>query len=279
MAPRVIPALKAMPAVDAAGVHPHMLAIGSERYTPYAKEKRPQEILTIANAILGFGQASLAKYLWIVAGEDDPALKVHDIPAFFTHVLQRVDWRSDIHFQTCTTIDSLDYSGSGLNRGSKAIIAVAGAARRELAREISGLHLPDLFSDTRVALPGILSIQGPRWQSYAQAAEDMKQLSDCLKARQNLMDVFPLVVLADDSAFLAQHISNFLWVTFTRSNPSHDVYGVGSFSEHKHWGCAGPLIIDARIKSHHAPPLETDPEIKKRVDKLAAKGGPLYGVI
>ena len=65
MVPASIPGLQAMHAVDAAGVHPLLLAIGRESYTPYMqrKQNRPAELLTIANAILGFGQASLAKYL------------------------------------------------------------------------------------------------------------------------------------------------------------------------------------------------------------------------
>jgi len=52
-----------------------------------------------------------------VAREDDPGLDIHDIPAFLRHLLERVDWRTDLHFQTCTTIDTLDYSGTGLNEG------------------------------------------------------------------------------------------------------------------------------------------------------------------
>ena len=134
--PTVVPGVHAVHAVDAAGVHPLLLAVGSERYVPYAKERRPQELLTCANALLGQGQLSLAKYLFIVAKEDDPDLDVHDIPAFFRHVLERVDWRNDLHFQTCTTIDTLDYSGTGLNEGSKVVIAAAGPKRRALPTSV-----------------------------------------------------------------------------------------------------------------------------------------------
>ncbi|MBC7915076.1 MAG: 3-octaprenyl-4-hydroxybenzoate carboxy-lyase, partial [Pyrinomonadaceae bacterium] len=88
-----------------------------------------------------------------------------------------------------------------------------------------------------------------------------------------------LLVLCDDAGFTAQNINNLVWVTFTRSNPSHDIYGINSFTEHKHWGCKGPLIIDARIKPHHAAPLVADPTVEKRVDELGAKGGPLHGII
>ncbi len=88
-----------------------------------------------------------------------------------------------------------------------------------------------------------------------------------------------MMLLVDDSTFTAATLNNFVWVTFTRSNPSHDIYGYDSFTEYKHWGCKGPLIIDARIKPHHAPVLEVDDKTKQKVDKLFSKGGELYGII
>jgi 4-hydroxy-3-polyprenylbenzoate decarboxylase len=68
-------------------------------------------------------------------------------------------------------------------------------------------------------------------------------------------------------------------VAFTRCNPSHDIFGIGEFTSQKHWGCRGPLIIDARIKPHHAPPVEKDPIMEKRIDKHFSKGGSLHGII
>ena len=76
-----------------------------------------------------------------------------------------------------------------------------------------------------------------------------------------------------------QTLENFLWTTFTRSNPASDVYGIEPFVADKHWGCSGSLVIDARAKPHHAPPLIEDPAVTQRVDALAAPGGPLHGVI
>ena len=90
---------------------------------------------------------------------------------------------------------------------------------------------------------------------------------------------WPLLVVVDDSAFAAHNLRNFLWVCFTRSDPACDIYGVGASVRCKHWGCHGPLVIDARAKPHHAPALEEDLEVEKRVDRLAAKNGPLYGVL
>ena len=269
MVPVSLPGVKALHAIDAAGVHPLLLAIASERYVPYG-EREPREILTCANAILGFGQASLAKYLFIVAQEDDANLDVNDVEAFFRHVLARVDFRRDLHFQTRTTIDTLDYSGTGLNSGSKLVVAAAGRARRELSRSPpSNLGL--------VALPGVMVMKAPEFPGYARVDAEMEELSRRL-AVQDLTG-FPLVVLADDPEFTASHPRNFLWVTFTRSNPSHDVHGVSSFIEHKHWGCEGSLVIDARLKPHHAPPLLEDPEVTKRVDALASRGRSLHGVL
>ncbi|MEZ4824695.1 MAG: UbiD family decarboxylase [Bacteroidia bacterium] len=278
MVPVSVNGLHAMHAVDAAGVHPLLLAIGSERYVPY-QQREPRELLTIANAVLGFNQASLAKYLMIVAKEDATRLDIHDLPAFFRHVLERADWRRDLHFQTRTTIDTLDYSGTGLNAGSKVVIAAAGEPIRNLLTEIPPkLTLPEGFSNPKIAMPGVMVVQAPRF-SDAQTGE--QQALTFAKFMENVPvpNDLPLIVLVDESAFAAKTLNNFLWVTFTRSNPSHDIYGVLSFTDHKHWGCHGALIIDARIKPHHAPPLVEDQEITRKVDQLAAKGGPLHGII
>jgi 4-hydroxy-3-polyprenylbenzoate decarboxylase len=291
--PAALPGVKAVHAVDAAGVHPLLLAIGSERYVPYAEIRRPQELLTQANAILGQGQLSLAKYLFIAAREDAPDLDVSDIPAFFRHLLERVDWENDLHFQTRTTIDTLDYSaGMGLNAGSKLVVAAAGPPRRTLATQEPTLALPAGFAEPRVVLPGILAVRGPAVERGAQSAErgvedtpaDIRSLVeslDCsaLNAPRSALSSIPLVVVVDDSEFVSSRVDDFLWATFTRSDPAGDVHGAGQFVRQKHWGCRGPLVIDARIKPHHAPSLEEDPVVTRRVDALAAKGGPLYGVI
>lgn len=280
MVPASIPGLQAMHAVDAAGVHPLLLALGSERYVPYG-ERVPRELLTIANAVLGFGQASLAKYLFIAAHEDDAELDVGDEPAFLAHVLRRVDFRRDLHFQTRTTIDTLDYSGSGLNAGSKVVVAAAGAPRRTLATEFpKDLRLPEGFGPARLALPGIVVVQAPKWADSGSA--DVRRLATFFESSGQLVGddtAVPLVVLVDDAEFCARSAGNFLWVTFTRSDPAVDVDGVGAFVEHKHWGCRGAIVIDARIKAHHAPPLVEDPKITARVDDLAAPGGPLHGIL
>ena len=274
--PSVLPGVKAIHAVDAAGVHPLLLAIGSERYVPYARKRTPQELLTTANAILGQGQLSLAKYLFIVAHEDQPNLDIHDITAYFRHVLERVDWRNDLHFQTRTTIDTLDYSGSGFNQGSKVVIAAAGPKRRDLGTELpSGLSLPDGYRNPRIAMPGVKVVEA---SSIKSGGPQISQFCAEMSHQAASLESFPLILIVDDSEFTARTLNNWIWVTFTRSNPAADIDGIDAFTHEKHWGCRGPLVIDARIKPHHAPPLIEDPKVTQRVDLLAAPGGPLHGI-
>jgi len=279
--PTVLPGVKAVHAVDAAGVHPLLLALGSERYVPYAGVRRPQELLTTAHAILGQGQLSLAKYLLLAAHEDDPDLNIHDIPRFLRHVLERVDLESDLHFHTRTTIDTLDYSaGEGLNAGSKLVVAVAGPKRRDLGTAVPSVPLPDGFRDMRLVLPGILAVTGPRYEVANAADEhpDLIRLLAALAPHASVLQPFPLLTLVDDAPFAAHALDNWLWITFTRSNPATDVAGLNSFTRRKHWGCRGPLAIDARRKPHMAPPLEEDAGVSKKVDEMCARGGPLGGL-
>src|SRR4051812_2068604 len=220
--PTVLPGVVGVHAVDAAGVHPLLLAVGSERYWPFAETQRPEELLTQANAILGQGQLSLAKFLLIANQSDDPQLKLHDIPAFLRHILSRADWTRDLHFQTETTIDTLDYSGGALNAGSKLIIAAVGPPRFDLATELpSNLQLNDGFKNPRLVLPGVLAVEGPRYDPNQVAA----LLQSAIPNPQSEIAGIRIVLIVDDTQFVSESLRNFLWVTFTRTNPAADIHG------------------------------------------------------
>lgn len=289
LVPTVFNGVREVHAVDQAGVHPLLLAIGSERYVPYAAERQPQELITCGLSLLGTTQTSLSKYVLIAAHEDAPDLHTHDFPRFFRHMLERTDLARDLHYITRTTIDTLDYTGISLNQGSKLIWAACGPRKRPLCDTLpAGFSLPHGFSDARLFMPGVAVVQGPRHTAARDEHDDaMFRMAEHLhgiqgrsgEGQQGPLAGLPLVVVADDAAFTAKDWDNFLWVTFTRSDPATDMYGAGAFTHCKHWGCAGPLIIDARLKSFHAPPLEEDPEITRRVDTLAAPGGPLHGIL
>lgn len=274
-----IPGLKEVHAVDASGVHPLLLAIGSERYTPYQPTKQPAEILTIANHVLGTGQLSLAKFLFITA-DDTNRLTTHDIASYFKYILERIDLKRDVHFYTNTTIDTLDYSGEGLNTGSKVVLAAYGNVVRELSTEVPAfLNELQYFGNARLVMPGVVAIQAKAFESYDKVGAEMKMLNEQLTDKTKGLEGLPMIILCDDATFVSATLNNFLWVSFTRCNPSHDIHGIDTFITHKHWGCQSSLVIDARIKPHHAPALETDPKTERSIQKIFDTGGSLYNVL
>jgi 4-hydroxy-3-polyprenylbenzoate decarboxylase len=268
--PKEIPGVKEVHAVDAAGVHPLLLAIGSERYTPYAPTKQPAELLTIANHILGTGQLSLAKFLFITA-DDTNQLSTHHEDEFFRYILERIHLDRDVHFHTNTTMDTLDYSGTGLNTGSKVVFAAYGEKIRELSSEIpEALRSLSGVKNIQLIMPGVVAIQSNAFTTHTDAEKEVAAWSHHIQPTTHNLP--PLLIWCDDAPFTAANLRNFLWVAFTRCNPSHDIHGIHSFYNNKHWGCHGPLIIDARVKPHHAPALELDAAVEKRVDRLFTTG-------
>ena len=272
-----VPGLKEINAVDAAGVHPLLLAIGSERYTPYAQTKQPAELLTIANHVLGTGQLSLAKFLFITA-DDANKLSIQNIQDYLHFILQRIDLSRDVHFYTKISIDTLDYSGESLNSGSKVVLAAYGDVKRELATEVPNcLNELKYFDHAKLVIPGIVAIQTSKFSTYENAINELDNLNQQLSTFNEQLSTLPFIIVCDDADFVSKTLNNFLWVTFTRCNPSHDVYGLNSVTKYKHWGCS-TLIFDARIKPHHAPPVLKDEAVEKRIDKIFEKGGSLYSV-
>ena len=293
MVPASLPGVYGIHAVDDAGVHPLCLALGSEAFRPYAtaEEREPMELLKTANALLGFNQASLTKYLLIAAKEDDTHLDVNDVPAFFTHVLERIHFDRDLHFQTATTIDTLDYTGTSLNHGSKVVIAAAGAKCRDLRSEPSDLktlELPQGFKRATIAMKGVLFIEGPSFNATAEKSDNEKSTKFAeLKAalahwefRENypwisIIDEGATNVAANSGTSTNNVLSNFLWLTFTRSDPAQDIYGFDETIENKHWKCKAPLIIDARIKPHHQKQLTVPTEIAAKAKQVLKDAGVL----
>ena len=261
-----IPGLKEVHAVDAAGVHPLLLAIGSERYTPYLTNKQPAEILTIANHILGTGQLSLAKFVFITA-DDTNQLSTHHVQAYFEYILSRLDLGNDIHFYTKTTMDTLDYSGEGLNAGSKVVIAAYGDVKRNLATTIP-TRLLDLNMDASLVMPGVIAVNASAYTTTALQSALIGQ-GEALLAQEGVV----FIIRTEDPRWMASDLNNFLWAAFTRTNPSHDIEAIDAFTVNKHWGAKGPLVFDATIKPHHAPPVLKDAAVEKRVDAILEKYG------
>ena len=305
MVPASLPGVYGIHAVDDAGVHPLCLALGSEAFRPYAsiEEREPMELLKTANALLGFNQASLTKYLLIAAKEDAAGistdanaianetaagLDVNNVPAFFGHVLERVHFDRDLHFQTATTIDTLDYTGTSLNHGSKVVIAAAGTKIRELRNDpndLKALALPQGFKNATIVMPGVLMIEGPTFiegpAHLENGNETFRKLKEAL-AHWEFRENYPWISIIDEGARNAGNgananniLSDFLWLTFTRSDPAQDIYGLDEVVENKHWKCKAPLLIDARVKPQHQKPLTIPTEITEKAKRILKDAGVL----
>ena len=268
--PNEIPGLKEINAVDAAGVHPLLLAVGSERYTPFLINDSPAELLTQANHILGTGQLSLAKYL-IISGDPEKEINCHNIKNFFKHVFERIDLSRDLHFYTKTSIDTLDYSGNDLNQGSKLVMAAYGKQKRELSLIIPvELNTCEFISKPALIMEGVIAIMLTPFTNYSNAKLEIKKLSDWIEKRKEKFNGIVQIIIYDDFVFkpASDNLNDYVWITYTRSNPSYDIYGVGEKTENKHWSCEGPMIIDARKKPHHAPELKLSAQTEKSIERF-----------
>lgn len=268
--PKEFTGVREVHAVDCAGVHPLLLAIAHERYVPYAVQREPEEIITAGLSLLGRSQMSLAKYLFVACYEDNPSLSTKDIPAFFTHVLERTHFTRDLHCITKTTIDTLDYTGADFNKGSKLLWVIAGAPCRVLTHTLpTHFTLPPNFYAARLFYQGILLVRGER--SHAERGEsscDIAEFRAYYEYHSDVLEGIALCVIVDDVEFASASWENFLWVTFTRSNPATDLHGLHERVRNKHFEFESPCIIDARIKPFHAPVLEDDEEKEHAVDML-----------
>ena len=150
------------------------------------------------------------------------------------------------------------------------MIAAAGESIRTLVQDFDPeTLLPKGITNVKFVAPGILAVSCTAFESYDQAQIEMVDWANSLKEYLGKkVNSIPLILMCDDADFVAETYNNFLWTTFTRANPSHDIYGIDSFTKYKHWACKGSLMIDTRIKPHHAPPLLLDDEVEKRVDVL-----------
>jgi 4-hydroxy-3-polyprenylbenzoate decarboxylase len=124
-------------------------------------------------------------------------------------------------------------------------------------------------------MEGVLGLVTTSYTDHKTATSEMKTLSDWIMERKSEFEGIVQVIIHDDFVASASALNDYVWITYTRSNPSHDVYGVDEFTENKHWGCRGPMIIDARKKPHHAPELKVAAETEKSIERFFKKGGPL----
>jgi 3-polyprenyl-4-hydroxybenzoate decarboxylase len=222
-------------------------------------DRYPREAFAAGLRILGEGQLSLTKFLILTDGDIDVA----DFKRLWVHVLERVDWATDLFIFANVSQDTLDYTGPSVNKGSKAMLMGLGKEPVRILPESFGSDLPPGISNPRVFLPGTLVVQGKPF------AED-KDLAGQAAQWEGLAD-WPVVILVDDTAEATVSLQEFLWTFFTRFEPAADIHARKSAVRRFHVGLSTPIVIDCRMKPWYPPVLEVDQETGRRVDEKIHK--------
>ncbi len=238
--PLVMPAVDSLWSYGETGYHSLAAAVVRERYG--------REAMTSAFRILGEGQLALTKFLFVTDGRID----LRDFPALLTHVLERTHPETDLFVFANLAMDTLDYTGPEVNRGSKGVWLGLGDAVRELPREFRpAIPPPSEVTDVRVFSPGCLVIGGPAYAGEPAAATRL--------AAHPAFTGWPLLVLTDEPRRAAASTMNFLWTTFTRFEPAADLHACGQRVTRNHLVRTPPILIDARRKPWYPEELFADP--------------------
>ena len=243
--PLVMPVVRDLWSYGETGFHSLAAAVVQERYS--------REALSAGFRILGEGQLSLTKFLLLTDKPQD----LRDFKPLFEHILERVNWESDFFIFDRTSFDTLDYASGKINHGSKAMLVGVGERRRELKREFSG-ELPRFIKRAEVFCGGCLVVEG---ETYEQDANLAAQIAESGK-----FDDFQIVVIHDTADF-AKSTDKFLWATWTRFNPSTDIYAKQIEVENNHIKYAAPIVIDSRMKPWYPQEVAPREDIVKLVDR------------
>ncbi len=243
--PLVMPAVKDLWSYGETGFHSLAAAVVTERYS--------REALGAGFRILGEGQLSLTKFLLLT----DKAQDLRDFKNLFEHILARVNWASDFFIFDRTSFDTLDYASGKVNHGSKAMLVGVGDAVRELKREFNA-QLPTGITNAEVFCGGCLVLEGSAYEQEPSLAARV--------ARSESFKGFEVVVLHDSIKF-ARSTDKFLWATWTRFNPSTDIYSFEQKIENNHIVYNAPIVIDARTKPWYPKEVEVRQDIAQLVDK------------
>ncbi|MCU0866091.1 MAG: UbiD family decarboxylase [Planctomycetes bacterium] len=252
-----MPQVKDLWSYGETGYHALAAAVVQERYG--------REAMQSAFRILGEGQLSLTKFLLLT----DRAVDLRDFRATLTHILARTRFQTDLYVFGSLSMDTLDYAGPKVNKGSKGVLLGLGEPVRTLPTTFPG-SLPPEFPRAEVFCPGCLVVQGPAFATARDAAAALAKL-DALRD-------WPLVVLVDDAHKAAKSSVNFLWTTFTRFEPAADLHARKLELVRSQPCWTPPIVIDARMKPSYPKELFCDPDTAKKVSARWREYFPRGGV-
>jgi 4-hydroxybenzoate decarboxylase subunit C len=243
-----------MPAVS------HLWSYGETGYHSLAgavvKQRYPREAMAAAFRILGEGQLSLTKFLFVT----DRPVDLRDFRKTLEHVLCRTNPAIDLYVFANLSMDTLDYTGPRVNEGSKGVWLGLGDPVRDLPREFRpSPPPPPEVTDVRVFCGGCLVVGGPPHVTDPGAGERL--------AAHPAFRGWPLLVLTDEPKRAAASPMNFLWTTFTRFEPAADIHAASVRVLRHHLGYEAPVLVDARRKPSFPKELSGDPETARTVTR------------
>ena len=253
--PLVMPSVKQLWTYGETGYHSLAAASVEERYQ--------REAMQSAFRILGEGQLSLTKFLWLIDGDVD----LQDPRAVLEYLLARFNPETDLYVISNLSMDTLDYAGPEVNLGSKGVMLGIGDPVRELPRSFSG-PLPGGVAHAVPFCGGVLVIDGPSHEADP----------DFLEQVIGKLEGWPLIVLVDDAERAASTPTRFLWNTFTRFEPAADIRAARTRVHRHHLVYEGTVGIDARMKGSYPDELFCDDDTRKTVDRRWAEYFPAGNV-
>ncbi|MDG4475244.1 UbiD family decarboxylase [Thiovibrio frasassiensis] len=217
-------------------------------------DRYPREAFASGLRILGEGQLSLTKFLILTDGE----IEVTDFKKLWVHVLERINWQTDLFVFANVSQDTLDYTGPSVNNGSKAMMMGLGKEPRRILPETFHGELPQGCSKAKVFLPGTLVVEG---MGFSQQQDLPALLAHC----PALAD-WQVVVLVDDTQAATENLQEFLWTVFTRFEPAADIHAAATELRRFHPSLTPPIIFDCRLKPWYPEVLEVDEKTRLLVD-------------
>ncbi len=157
--PLVMPAVEQLWSYGETGYHSLAGAVVKQRYA--------REAMASAFRILGEGQLSLTKFLLVT----DQPVDLKDFRATLEHILARANPETDLYVFSNLSMDTLDYSGPEVNKGSKGVWLGLGDPVRELPRVFSAAELPQGVGDVLVFCGGCLVVGAPAYAREPDAAD------------------------------------------------------------------------------------------------------------
>jgi 3-polyprenyl-4-hydroxybenzoate decarboxylase len=219
------------------------------------RERYHRECMKSAFRILGEGQLSLTKFLIVLT----ESLNLKDFRTVLTHVLERFQPETDLFVFANLSMDTLDYSGPEINKGSKGVMLALGEKRRRLPEVFSGTLPPDIEA-AAVFCPGCLVLSPPSQKAFSR--EDLETLT-----RHEDFHTWPMLVLNDEVKRITASPSQFLWNVFTRLDPARDIHAGKKTIQHNHVLFSGPILLDCRKRPNFPKELFCDPETSSKVTK------------